>query len=98
MDIIIVPFLQVIRTLLWMYNFGLFLYGLLLLLESFGVIGAYDKLVYRIHNTLFLIYNPALERVRSIFNFGTIDFSVIVLFLSVHFVSHIIQFMIDRIF
>ena len=95
MDIIIVPFLQVIRTLLWMYNFGLFLYGILLLLESFGIIGAYDKVIYRIHNTLFLVYNPALEKVRSIFNFGTIHFSVFILFLSIHFVCHMIQRIID---
>ena len=95
MDIIIVPFLQVMRTLLWMYNFGLFLYGILLLLESFGVIGAYDKVIYRIHNTLFLIYNPALEKVRSIFNFGTIDFSVFILFLTIHFISHILQRIVD---
>lgn len=91
MDIIIVPFLQVVLTLLKMYNFGLFLYGVILLLESFGIINVYDKVIYRIHNTLFLVYNPALEKVRTIFNFGAIDFSVIILIVTISMVNHILE-------
>lgn len=95
MDIILVPFLQVIRVLLFLYSTGLFLYGLLMMLESFGIIDSYNKVIYRIHNTLFLIYNPALEKVRAVFDFGPIDLSVVILYLVLLFVRHVLIRIID---
>lgn len=96
MDIIIVPLLQVIRVLLNLYLYGLFIFGILLMLESFNVIDSYNKIVYKVHNTLFSIYNPALEKIRSIFNFGgAMDFSIIILYLLIYFIKHVLIRIID---
>ncbi|USO02308.1 MAG: YggT family protein [Alphaproteobacteria bacterium] len=90
MDIIFVPILQVLRVILELYSLGLFIFGLLMLLESFNVIDSYNKVTYKIHNTLFLIYNPALEKIRSVINFEPFDASVLILWLLIYFLKQVL--------
>ncbi len=95
MDVILIPLLQVICTLLGFYSTGLAVYGFLMMLESFGMVNSYNIIVYRIHNALFVIYNPALEKIREAFDFGPIDLSVIILYLGVFFLRQVLIRFID---
>jgi len=90
MDIIFVPALQVLRVFLDLYSFGLFVYGVLMILESLNVIDSYNKIAYKIHNTLFLIYNPFLEKIRGLFSFEPFDISILILWLLIYFIKHIL--------
>lgn len=95
MDIILVPLLQVVRALLDLYNLGLFIFGILMMLESFNIVDSYGKTVYKIHSVLFAIYNPVLEKIRNVFNFGTFDFSAMILFIIIYFFRQILIRIID---
>jgi len=90
MDVILVPLLQVVRVLLVFYSYGLIAFGMLMTLESFNIIDSYNKTCYKIHNILFLIYNPILEKIRTVINFDPFDVSVLILYLMIYFLEKVL--------
>jgi YggT family protein len=91
MDIILVPILRLFMGLLNFYILGLFVYVIMSLLDQFGVINRYNKIVFMVTNFLFRLYEPVLGRIRGILpKLGGIDFSPMIYLILLYFIQDII--------
>jgi|GEM_PF-2964388 len=89
MDIILAPLLHVIYIALDCYMIGLFIYGVLYLLQSLDVLKKQHPLVFKIQTTLFALYEPVLSPIRQMLPMR-IDLSLVVLYLLLYFVRGVI--------
>lgn len=90
MDIILIPIFQVLRVAIDMYLFGLFIYAVILILETLNIVDRYNSFIYQIHSAFFLLYEPVLAVIRSLLNFKTVDISLPVLYLILYFIKQVI--------
>ena len=91
MDILIVPLLRLLITVLNLYTFAIFIYIILSLLEQFGIVNRYNQVVYFVHNMLFRLCEPLLARIRLFLpNLGAIDLSPMVLILGIYFIQDVL--------
>jgi len=91
MDIIFVPLLRLLISVINFYVFGLFVYVIMSLLEQFGIINRYNQFVYLVHTFLFRIYEPVLGRIRVFMpQLGGLDLSPMVLMFLLYFVQDIL--------
>lgn len=91
MDIIFVPILRLLITVINFYTFAVFIYVIMSLLEQFGIINRYNQVVYFVHNILFRLCDPFLARIRLFLpNLGGIDLSPMVLILALYFLQDVL--------
>lgn len=85
------PFINLISSILSIYNFCLILYVILHYLFLFKVINPYNQFVKQIHIFLNKILEPVLSRIRKFMpDINGIDFSVIILFLAIYFIKDVL--------
>ena len=90
MDIILAPLLHVIFIALDFYIMGLFIYGVLYLLQSLDVLKKQNPLVFKIQTALFALYEPVLSPIRQLIPLR-VDLSIITLYLILFFVREVIR-------
>lgn len=91
MDIIIIPFFQLISMMIGLFQWAIIAYVILSMLEQFKIIDQYNPFVYNVSNFLFRVVEPALVPLRRVLpNFGTIDLSPMILLLLTYFVQGIL--------
>lgn len=78
--------LWLIRQVVQIYTYLLFAYIVVDLLVKFGVVNAYNRVVYVVMDFLSRITEPALRPIRNVMpNLGGIDISPVVLVLGLQF-------------
>ncbi len=91
MDIILIPALKVLITLLSIYINIIIIAVIFEWLRIFNVINPYNKFVSIIGNFLFNATNPIYRRIRRIIpQMGTIDLSPLILILIIYFIQEVI--------
>lgn len=79
-------FVWLIREVVQIYTYLLFAYIIIDLLVKFGVLNAYNKVVYVVMDFLSRITEPLLRPIRNVLpNLGGIDISPVVLVLGLQF-------------
>lgn len=91
MDILLVPFFNLLRILLSVYGWivltGLIVHQLIV----FRIVNPYQTLVQNISSAYYVLTEPILKRLRGIFPMvGYFDITPIVLLLFVYFFEHLI--------
>ncbi len=69
---------------------GLFVYGVLYLLQSLDVLKKQNPLVFKIQTALFALYEPVLSPIRQLIPVR-VDLSMITLYLILYFVREVIR-------
>lgn len=78
--------LWLIKEVVWLYTLLLFVYIVIDLLVKFGVVNAYNRVVYAVMDFLSRITEPLLRPIRNVMpNLGGIDISPVVLVLALQF-------------
>lgn len=94
MDIIIVPLLQLVATLLNLYKLALFANVVITLLIQFKVINVYHRFVITLSNFLFKVTEPILSVIRRFVpSIGGFDLSPLIALLGVSFLEHMVIMM-----
>lgn len=92
MDIILKPALDFVLAIFSLYRWAIIIYVVLNLLETFKIINPYSPVVYKIHNFLFSIVEPALGAIRRVIPiFAGIDLSPLILILSITFIEGVLS-------
>lgn len=89
MDIILAPLFHVIYIALDCYMMGLFIYGILYLLQTLDVLKTKNPLIFKIQTALFALYEPILSPIRQLIPLR-VDLSMITLYLILYFVRGVI--------
>lgn len=88
MDILFVPLLRLCILILSLYNFVIFAYIIVSLLEQFGIINRYNQVVFFVHSILFRLSEPVLSRIRMFMpKLEGIDLSPLVVMLAIYFLK-----------
>lgn len=86
------PFIDLIITILELYNFVLLAWVIVSLLISFDIVNRHNQVVYKISEALYKMTEPLLRRIRRYMpDFGGIDISPIVVFLAIRFLINFLQ-------
>lgn len=97
MDIILVPLLQLINTVIQLYIWAIIAYIVLHWLLIFNVINAKNNFVSIVMETLFRITEPLLSSIRRVLpNFGGLDLSPMLLILGLYFIENLINRLVLR--
>ncbi len=92
LDIIIVPLLQLINTVINLYTWAIIIYVILNWLLMFNIINAQKSFVSLVMEALFRITEPLLAAIRRVLpNMGGLDLSPIVLILGLYFIESFIN-------
>lgn len=92
MDVIIVPFLKLILTVIDLYRLAVIIMVFLSLLQGFGLVNMYNRVILAINDFLFQVTEPALRPLRSILpRTGFVDLSPLVLILLLGFLQNVIH-------
>jgi len=92
MDVILVPLLQMIATVVDLYVWALIISIILSWLSAFGVLDMRNRFVYLVSDFFYRITEPALAPIRRrLPSLGNIDLSPIVLILLLYFVQNILM-------
>lgn len=92
MDILFIPLLSLILTILKFYTFCVFGFCIMSLLDSFQIINRYNRTVYSIFGFFFRIVEPSLVFIRRFIPLiRGIDFSPFALLLFLFFIENIIN-------
>jgi YggT family protein len=93
MDVIFVPLLIIINTLISLYIWAIIIYVALSWLSNFDIVNPQNKAVKGINHFLSTIIEPLLVPIqRALPNTGGLDFSPLILILALYF----IQMVLDR--
>ena len=99
MNILLIPLLQLISTIISLYMWAVIIMVVLNLLFSFGIVNHKHAFVVGLNEFLFRITEPVLSRIRKILpNLGTFDISPIILILILVFINGIIAQIAIRMF
>ncbi|MCK5166117.1 MAG: YggT family protein [Rhodospirillaceae bacterium] len=91
MDVILVPFLQLVLAIINIYVWILVASVILSWLISFGVVNTSNRFVYSIGDIIHRITEPVLRPIRNILpDMGNVDLSPVVLILLLWFVENMI--------
>lgn len=92
MRVIIVPFLQLVLTVVDLYKWCVIIMIILSLLQSFNVINGYNRFIIGVSDFLFRITEPLLAPIRRILpRTGVIDLSPLILILLLGFLENVLQ-------
>lgn len=88
MDVVFVPLIRLLMTVISLYQFALIVYVILSWLEVFNIINRHNPFVSLIINMLYAITEPPLRIFRRFLpNLNGIDLSPLVLILALHFLQ-----------
>jgi YggT family protein len=88
MDVILVPLLQMIATVVDLYVWALIISVIISWLIAFGVLDTRNRFVYLVSDFFYRITEPALGRIRSFLpNLGGVDISPIILIVVLYFIQ-----------
>ncbi len=87
------PFIELIASLLQLYNLAIFIWIILGLLIHFDVVNRYNRFIQIVKDTLDKIIEPALMPIRRLLHrlfgpMGGLDLSPIILILLIQFVQN----------
>lgn len=91
MDVVLVPFLNIVLSLLGGYRWCLIVYAVLSWLLFFGVVNRNNQFVYMVVDFLRRIIEPALRPIRRLLPITTgIDLSLLILLMGIYFLEMVI--------
>lgn len=86
------PFIDLISTLIWLYNWVLFAWVILSLLLHFDVVNRRNRFVSQLNYALNRLTSPVLVRVRRYMpDLGGIDLSPLVVVLALGFIDNALR-------
>lgn len=92
MDILLVPFLNLVYSLLHLLDWVIFLSVILNLLVYFGILNPYNRGISLLFHFLDQVLEPLLAPLRRrLPQWGALDLSPLVLMLALHFLQSMIQ-------
>jgi len=92
MDVILIPLLNIISTVITIYIWVIIIGAILTWLVTFNVVNTSNRLVYVIGDMCYRLTEPALRPIRNFLpNLGGIDLSPVVLILALILVRDIFQ-------
>ena len=92
MQVLIVPFLQLLLTVLGLYRWGIIIMIILSLLQGLNVVNGYNRAIIGISEFLFRITEPLLAPIRRLMpRTGVLDLSPLILLLLLGFLENVIQ-------
>ena len=92
MDVIIIPLLKLILTVLSLYGWAVFVMIIMSWLTAFNILNGYNRFVFLISAFLFKITEPPLRLIRKIIpNIAGIDLSPMALILAIWLFQEIIS-------
>lgn len=92
MDVILIPLIQLLGTVISLYSYVLLAYIILSWLESFGVLNSYNRGVFVVQNILSRLTEPVLNPIRRILpSLGGLDISPLVLILILNLLLNVLQ-------
>lgn len=90
MDVVLVPLLNIVSTVISIYIWVIIIGAVLTWLVSFNVVNTSNQVVYMVGNFCFRLTEPALRPIRNFLpNLGGIDLSPVVLILGLIFVRDV---------
>jgi YggT family protein len=85
------PFIDLISTIIGLYNFTVIIWLIMFWLLRFDIINIHNKFVYELYKTLNNIIEPCLKLIRNIIpNMGGLDLSPIILFMLLKFINNVL--------
>lgn len=85
------PFIDLISTILTLYNWVLIVWIILSWLTAFNIVNRYQPFVQKLSYALHQLTEPILSRIRRFMpDLGAIDLAPIVLFLLLHFIQRVL--------
>lgn len=98
MDVIALPLIQLIHTIIDLYIWVIVIGVVLSWLVAFNVVNQGNKFVYMVGDFVYRITEPALRRIRGMMpNLGGIDASPIVLILVLMAIQHMLRLLATKI-
>jgi len=92
MDIILIPLLQLVITVISMFVWAVLINVILSWLVAFGVVNTSNQFVSMVLNMLYRITEPALAPIRRVLpDLGGLDLSPVVLILLLYFVQGVLS-------
>ncbi len=86
------PFIDLFGNLIGFYKFLVSVWVILSILVSFNIVNRHQEFVHKIVQSLDMIIEPVLFRIRKILPvFGGIDFSPVILFLLLDFLQDFLK-------
>jgi len=90
MDVVLIPFLQVVNVVIDLYIWVIVAGVILSWLTAFNVVNTQNKAVYMIGDFVYRITEPALRPIRRIMpDMGNIDLAPVVLILTLMFAQNV---------
>ncbi|OEJ64041.1 YggT family protein [Magnetovibrio blakemorei] len=97
MDVVLIPFIQVVNIVLDLYVWVVVAGVVLSWLTAFNVVNTSNKAVYMISDFIYRITEPVLRPIRNILpDFGTVDLSPIALILIIMFTQSFLNQLVMR--
>ena len=85
------PFIDLITTIIGLYNYAIFIWLIIFWLIRFDIINIHNKFVYEIYKFLSNIIEPSLRAIRNIVpNIANIDLSPLILILLLRLTNNIL--------
>ncbi len=92
MDVILVPLIQMIMTVVDLYVWVLIIGVILSWLTAFGVVNMSNRVVYLITDFIYRLTEPALKPIRNMLpNMGGIDISAVILIIGLYFIQNVLM-------
>ncbi|MCW8916415.1 MAG: YggT family protein [Magnetovibrio sp.] len=97
MDVVLIPLMQVINTVVGLYVWIVVAGVVLSWLTAFGVLNTSNKAVYMIGDFIYRVTEPALRPIRNILpNMGAVDLSPVALILILMFIQSFLNQMVMK--
>ena len=97
MDVLLVPILQLLGTVIRFYSWVVFIYVIIHWLVNFGIVNRYNNFVMTIQRITDQLTEPALRPLRRILpQFSSLDLSPLVLILLLYFLENVIGMLIMK--
>ncbi len=97
MDIILIPLLSLISSVIGLYTWIVIIHVIMSWLVSFNIINTGNQFVALINNFLYAATEPVLHRIRRILpNMSGLDLSPLVLIFSLMFLSNVMARLIAK--
>ncbi|MCW9036009.1 MAG: YggT family protein [Rhodospirillales bacterium] len=91
MDVVLVPLIQMIMTVVDLYIWVLIIGVILSWLTAFGVVNMSNRVVYLVNDFIQRITEPALRPIRNMMpNLGGVDISAVILIIGLYFVQNVL--------
>ena len=95
MDVLVVPILQLLGTIVRLYSWVVFIYVIIHWLVNFGIVNHYNNFVVTLQRMTDQLVEPALRPLRRFLpQLSSIDLAPLVLILLLYFIGNVIGMLI----